>query len=410
MASARTQLVKLWLCPKQPLAIRLPSRKAIVKKIAFMPHTQKLSHRQKTARPRHATFFGHVGQEGCGGCQLQHLKTDTYRQWKRNLLTQALNKHGIDRAIDDEVWLNSETRWRARWHVEKKSDNTIHLGYYKPRSHDIMPIDGCLLITPVLQKILKVLPNLCAPLLHKKEIAQIHVTDLEGQIDLIFQRDRALSTDEIQTISTQWQSHVARVSYKGKNDQTAIPIYAPTPLYKSIGTTERIKLEPDTFLQASHQAERAMQDFIATHLATRKHKHIIDLFCGIGTLSLGVQDRLPKLKKLVGFDSNPRSIASFCSSGTQGQHQDLHEQPLLTKEFKKIDAVIIDPPRIGAKDQFRQLALAKPKTVMSISCHPDTFARDTKILLDAGYKIDNLTLLDQFIWSTHLEVMAVLTF
>ncbi len=136
-----------------------------------------------------------------------------------------------------------------------------------------------------------------------------------------------------------------------------------------------------------------------------------DLFCGVGTFAL----RLARSHAIEAFDSEPRAIAALIRAaqstpglrGLQASARDLMRRPLLAGELGGFDAVVFDPPRAGAASQAAQIAAAGVARVVAVSCHPGTFARDAATLVAAGYIIEQVTPVDQFRHSAHVELVAV---
>ena len=140
-------------------------------------------------------------------------------------------------------------------------------------------------------------------------------------------------------------------------------------------------------------------------------KRAADLFCGSGAFTLA----LARKAAVAAYDSEKDSIAALTAAlrNAQGlkpitaERRDLFRRPLLASELNAFDAVVIDPPRAGAKAQCEQLAASKVQRIVSISCGPATFARDARILIDGGYTLEKVTPIDQFLWSAHIELSAL---
>jgi 23S rRNA (uracil1939-C5)-methyltransferase len=139
-------------------------------------------------------------------------------------------------------------------------------------------------------------------------------------------------------------------------------------------------------------------------------KTIADLFCGIGPFAL----RLAQRARIAAADSDADAIAALARAvaGTQGlkpvdaQVRDLFRRPLLPVELKRFDAVVFDPPRQGAEAQARALAGSEVPRVVAVSWNAATFARDARILVDGGYRLTQITPVDQFLYSAHVEIVA----
>jgi 23S rRNA (uracil1939-C5)-methyltransferase len=140
-------------------------------------------------------------------------------------------------------------------------------------------------------------------------------------------------------------------------------------------------------------------------------KNIADLFCGLGPFAL----RLAETARVTAHDSDKRAVAALdkAQRHVQGlkpiaaKPRDLFREPLTPVELEKFDAVVLDPPRAGAEAQARQLARAKVRRIVYVSCDPQSFARDASILVGGGYRLDSVTPFDQFAFSTHVELVGL---
>jgi 23S rRNA (uracil1939-C5)-methyltransferase len=165
---------------------------------------------------------------------------------------------------------------------------------------------------------------------------------------------------------------------------------------------------PGAFLQATAEGETALLRSVA--LAIGSARKITDLFAGVGTFALPLAERA----EVHAVESLPAMLAALekGARGAEGlrrvttETRDLFRRPLEPDEFKGVDAVVIDPPRAGAEAQMRTLARSDIPVIAAVSCNPVTFARDAKILVNAGYSLDWVQVVDQFRWSPHVELAA----
>ena len=174
---------------------------------------------------------------------------------------------------------------------------------------------------------------------------------------------------------------------------------------------------PGAFLQASVEGESALRAAVAASAAGARK--IADLFCGAGTFALP----LARDATVAAFDSDEPAIVALEKASRDAQRmglkmnpvdavaRNLFERPLTPDELSRFDAVVIDPPRAGAKAQAEQLALAArkkgPLRIISVSCNPATFARDAALLEEGGYALSRATIVDQFVYSPHIELVGV---
>jgi len=170
----------------------------------------------------------------------------------------------------------------------------------------------------------------------------------------------------------------------------------------------QVTLPPGSFLQATTAGEAALAALVEQHAG--RAKHIADLFCGLGPFAL----RLARRARIAAFDSDEGAVASLqkAASATSGlkpvkaEARDLFRRPLIPPELRDYDAVVFDPPRQGAQAQSQQLAASKVAIVIAVSCNAATFARDAKILVDGGYRLEGVTPVDQFRHTPHVELVA----
>ncbi len=196
---------------------------------------------------------------------------------------------------------------------------------------------------------------------------------------------------------------VARVSLNGE-----ILVEPMKPIIDFGG----IQVSPPSgaFTQATKPAEEAMAELVAAHIG--KAKRIADLFAGSGTFSL----RLARIGRVHAVESEEKALAALdhAARNTQGlkpvtiERRDLFRRPLMAQELKAYDAVVFDPLRAGAEFQSKELARSAVKKIVAVSCNPLTLARDLALLVESGFRITRVTPIDQFLWTSHVEVVAAL--
>jgi 23S rRNA (uracil1939-C5)-methyltransferase len=180
-----------------------------------------------------------------------------------------------------------------------------------------------------------------------------------------------------------------------------------SPPVLGIGTAQ-VTLPPGSFLQATAAGEEALAALVARHC--KGAKHIADLFCGVGPFAL----RLATRARIAAFDSDAGAITALQKAATstsglkpvRAEARDLFRRPLMPQELRDYDAVVFDPPRQGAQAQVQQLAASKIPVVVAVSCNAATFARDARVLIDGGYRIEGVTPVDQFRHTPHVELVA----
>jgi 23S rRNA (uracil1939-C5)-methyltransferase len=196
---------------------------------------------------------------------------------------------------------------------------------------------------------------------------------------------------------------IARVSLDG-----AILVEPSKPIVEFGGVS--VSPPAGGFTQATKPAEDAMADLVLAHVG--KARRIADLFAGAGTFSL----RLARIGRVHAVEGDEKALAALDHAARHAQglkpvsieKRDLFRRPLMTSELKVYDTVVFDPPRAGAEFQSQELARSAVKKIAAVSCNPQTLARDLAILIKGGYRVTSVTPIDQFLWTSHVEVVATL--
>ena len=362
-------------------------------------------------RPAPCPAFGR-----CGGCQLQHLNLERYQGWKTDMLEKCLLDAGVSPAKwATAFWGQEGSRRRATLSYRRTADTAI-IGFLGRQTHFILAIDACLILHPSLKAILTPLQDWALIALQKGDTGRLQVNMLDEGADITILPDAEMSAER-QTLlasaaaQTDLLAVMVRLSIQQPDSQTATPLLAPKSARLSSFGLPAL-LPPAAFLQASAEGEAAMTQLLASKIPD--NSMVIDLFCGAGTLSLGL---LPRGIKLHAIDEDGAAISAFEAAAHQagfGQQarfdrRNLFAAPLLASEMKGADTVILDPPRQGAEAQTALLREAGVAQILMASCNPRTFARDLACLTaDNLYHLDSVTLIDQFVYSTHIEAVACL--
>lgn len=344
--------------------------------------------------------------EPCGGCIARHMPLPMYGAWKRDLLVRALRSQGIDTDVAPLITVPEHTRRRATFNAQRIR-GVMRIGYHGRRSHDLVSAEDCPVLDMRIVALLPALAELAGIVVAGRDETTrvaITLTDTGADID-VEGSERALDATARSLIGKiAATAKLARVSVGG-----APVIERQAPVLHFAG--KAVTPPPGAFLQAVPEAEQAMIDLVTA--AVGKSKRVADLFSGLGTLTLPIAQKA----RVAAFDSDRTAIAALDDAlrRNQGlkpvttQARDLFRDPLAPMELKDFDAVVLDPPRAGAKAQCERLVQSKVKRVVMVSCNPATLARDLRILIDGGFRLDAITPIDQFLYSPHLEAVAVLT-
>jgi 23S rRNA (uracil1939-C5)-methyltransferase len=355
----------------------------------------------ETASPeRIAPFCPHFGV--CGGCAIQHWQPDRYRAWKRNLVVETLKQAKLDCDVAELIDAHGLGRRRITLHARMGTHDVLKVGFAAANSHDIVPVDRCPILDPGLAGALDAAWALAEPLIRIGKPLDIQITGTESGLDVDVRGSGALPTNMIATLSRLAEQHrLARLTRHGEL------VLMRTPPVIFIGAAQ-VTLPPGSFLQATVAGEETLAALVADHCG--RAKHIADLFCGVGPFAL----RLAKTARISAFDSDAGAIGALQKAATatsglkplKAEARDLFRRPLVREELRDVDAIVFDPPRQGAQAQALQLAASKVGRVVAVSCNVATFARDARILVDGGYRIESVTPVDQFRHTPHVELVA----
>jgi 23S rRNA (uracil1939-C5)-methyltransferase len=344
----------------------------------------------------------------CGGCALQHWDLAPYLDWKVERLRGTLARQHLDTDILKPVAAAPGTRRRLALHARPGNRDIARLGYKGRKSWDLVEIEVCPIADPQLQAAIPALKRLAAPLFeHPKSAPTLHITLTAAGIDIdisgVEKKSGGLSADARMRVAERAAAaNFMRVTIDGE-----MAYMSRSPQVR-LGAA-MVALPPGAFLQATPQAEQAMGDFVVAQAAGASR--IADLFCGVGTFTF----RLAEIAPVYAADSSADAIQALNAAtasapglkGVTAEARDLARRPVLAIELKKTDLVVFDPPRAGAAEQTVELAASKVGQVIGVSCNPGTFARDARTLVDAGFTLDRVLPVDQFLWSPHIELVGV---
>ncbi len=360
----------------------------------------------------------HFGK--CGGCALQHMKPEAYRDMKAELIRLGLAQRGLTADIAPLIDVGHGARRRAVMAARrvgavgtgqpKRPDNKpgsgVLLGFHEAASHTLVPVLECPVLSPRIVAALPGLAELVAPLQSRSGETRLAVLAAENGLDVTVDDVSTKLEPDLRAALARSASALGLVRLSVNRE----PVFTAAEPFVSCGRAE-VAPPPGTFLQASREAEAAMAR-LGIEAMPKKLKRVADLFAGLGAFTFPLAERAAVLA----VDSDKASIAALASAArhTQGvkpietRVRDLFREPLSRKELEGFDAVVFDPPRAGAEAQAGTLAKSAVPTVVAVSCSPATLARDLRILVDGGYRIERVTPIDQFLYSPHVEAVAVL--
>jgi 23S rRNA (uracil1939-C5)-methyltransferase len=339
----------------------------------------------------------------CGGCTLQHIDDAAYAEYLVDRVAGALASQGLSAEIARPHLSPPRTRRRASLRAERQG-KTVLLGFNEGASRRIVDLAECWILLPELFALLAPLRGLLARLIPDRRAAGVELALADQGIDLLITGVDPDGLAAIEAITDFARTHrLARLSTDGGYGAEAR--WEPEPVTVTLGGVA-VGLPAGGFLQATADGEAALLDAVREGVGDART--VADLFSGLGTFALPLSASAKILAAEGARDALLSLKAGAAASGrlVVADHRDLFRRPYTTAELSRFDAVVLDPPRAGAKEQVVALAEATCRRIVYVSCNPATFARDAKTLVDGGWRIDWIRPVGQFRWSTHVELAA----
>lgn len=342
----------------------------------------------------------------CGGCQLQHLDDAAYAAFVRDRVVGALAGQGLAAEVRPALLSPPRTRRRATLHGERVG-NRIVLGFTEGASHKLIDLAECHILAPELFALIAPLRSLLAATLPGNARADVHLALCDQGVDVVVKGLTAdtLASAEALTGFARRQG-LARLSLDDGFGPEAR--WEPDAVTVTLGGVP-VPLPPGAFLQATPEGEAALIAGVREAIGTPRT--VADLFAGLGTFGLA----MPPTTRVYAAEAGREAILSLKAAAGRAQrqlfadHRDLFRRPLSSEEASRFDAIILDPPRAGARDQAVTLAKATTPRIAYVSCNPSSFARDVKTMCEGGYRLDWVQPVGQFRWSTHVELVGCLS-
>lgn len=341
--------------------------------------------------------------KSCGGCGLQHASDAFVAAWKVDVVQQALKAVGLEVAFRPIKTSPVRSRRRAVISARRTKKGAM-AGFHMRASSVIAEISDCDVLHPDLMPALDIARELAVLGASRKGELSVTATLSEGGLDIAVSGGKPLDGSfEAQLGQEAQRLKVARLTWNGEVIATLVP-----PVQRFGGA--RVVPPPGAFLQATREGEAAL--VTAAQEIVGDAKSVVDLFAGCGTFSLpmaetaevhAIEGEAAMMKTL---DRGWREAQGL--KRVSVETRDLFRNPLMTEDLR-YEAAVIDPPRAGALAQTAELARSDVARIAFVSCNPVTFARDAKILVDAGYNLDWVQVVDQFRWSSHVELVGAFT-
>lgn len=339
----------------------------------------------------------------CGGCSLMHASDGFTADWKRQVVQTALAAHGLE-APEPMLHVSPLHSRRRAVLSGRRTKKGATLGFHARASGVVVDLAECHVLRPRIVAALPLLRRIVVAGASRAGEVSLTVIDGPAGLDVALRGGKPMDAALLQTLAALAdEGDLARLDWDGQT------ILRRPPLLP-MGRAQVIP-PPGAFLQATTEGEAALLHQVQR--AVGGARRIADLFAGVGTFALPLAEGA-SVHAVEGLAA-PLSALDSGWRGAPGLHRittevrDLARRPLQAAELTGFDAIVIDPPRAGAAAQMTEIAAARVPVVASVSCDPVSFSNDARILADAGYRIRELAVIDQFRFSPHVEIVAALT-
>jgi len=339
--------------------------------------------------------------KSCGGCSLQHASDSFVAAWKISVVETAIAAHGLAAPIRRILTSPPNSRRRATLAGRRTKKGAL-VGFHGRASSVLTEVPSCRVLHPDILALLPAFKELTMLGTTRKAEIAISVTASDSGVDIAVTGGKPIDLPLRQQLSAMMANHkIARLAWEG---ETIAQQWPPVQMVQGISVTP----PPGAFFQATKAGETALVTAVTEVVGTSKS--VIDLFAGCGTFALPLARNaevhaVESVVDMLGaLEAGWRLAKGLKKVSTETR--DLYRRPMLHSELSRYDAIVIDPPRAGAEAQTAEIAQSDVARIASVSCNPVTFSRDAKMLVDAGFRLDWIDVIDQFRWSPHVELAA----
>lgn len=338
--------------------------------------------------------------KSCGGCQLQHAAEPFVADYKQGIVKSALEAHGIETEFRPIVTSPVQSRRRATFAVRRTKKGALW-GFHARGSDTVVAVPECQLVLPEVLQIDALINDLARIGGSRKGEMSVNVTLSEVGLDVFVMGGKPLDNALTLGLSGVVEAHkLARLTW---DDEV---IGMRNPPFQKFGAG-KVAPPPGSFLQATVHGQDALTAAVMDAVSGEKG---VDLFAGCGTFTLPLAEHY----EMIALESEKPMIAALDRGWREAKGlkkveavaRDLFRRPFLPDELRKLDFAVLDPPRAGAEAQVAELTKSEIAQIAYVSCNPVTFARDANVLIKAGFTLEWVQVVDQFRWSSHVELAA----
>ena len=342
----------------------------------------------------------------CGGCQQQHASIELQQQSKRAALARLM-KRDVDDIIAASPW-GYRRRARLSLNYQPKSQQ-LQMGFRKANASEIVDVVRCPVLVPTLGALLPAVRECLSELKSVRQLGHVELVQADNGPLMVLRHTAALPAADKEKLERFSQSHGLSL-YLAPQSEILEHIRGEAPWYTSDGL--RLVFSPRDFIQVNDGVNQLMVRTALEWLDIQPQDRVLDLFCGMGNFTLPLAKRAAQV---VGVEGVPALVAKGQENAALNGlhnvtffHENLEEDVTRQAWAKHgFDKVLLDPARAGAAGVMLHIIKLAPRRVVYVSCNPATLARDSDVLLQAGYTIQRLAMLDMFPHTGHLESMVL---
>ncbi|APX93550.1 23S rRNA (uracil(1939)-C(5))-methyltransferase [Halomonas sp. 1513] len=369
----------------------------------------------EASEQRVAPACRHFGQ--CGGCDLQHLDQAGQREHKLAVLGEHLAREGLSLPANSAVLAahGHGYRRRARLGVKVDAQGAIHLGFRAKGSHHLLDIHQCTILVPRLAALLAPLHHQLAALEAPRHVGHIELIDSDAGATLVVRQLREHAGDRVRWQAFAAAQGVSLAWWLGRDDARLEWLSAePELCYRIVadGREVTLRFAPGDFVQVNAAVNQRLIDTALAWLAPAPAARVLDLYAGVGNLSLALACRGGEV---LGVEGNPAMVERLAANA---RHNALDNVTARQADLTQAAAVrevlawgpslvVLDPPRDGADTLCAELADSGVPQLLYIACDPATLARDAARLVQGGYRMTRAAVADMFAQTAHLEAMLL---
>ncbi|EPK6502122.1 23S rRNA (uracil(1939)-C(5))-methyltransferase RlmD [Klebsiella aerogenes] len=342
----------------------------------------------------------------CGGCQQQHASIELQQQSKRAALSRLM-KRDVDDIIAAEPW-GYRRRARLSLNYQPKTQQ-LQMGFRKANSSEIIDVVQCPVLVPQLEALLPAVRECLTSLQSQRHLGHVELVQADNGPLMVLRHTAALTAVDKEKLERFSQTHGLSL-YLAPQSEILEHIRGDEPWYTSDGL--RLVFSPRDFIQVNDGVNQKMVSTALAWLDIQPQDRVLDLFCGMGNFTLPLAKAAASV---VGVEGVPSLVAkgreNAALNGLQNVtffHENLEEDVTRQAWAKHgFDKILLDPARAGAPGVMAHIIKLAPRRVVYVSCNPATLARDSEALLQAGYRIQRLAMLDMFPHTGHLESIVL---